>query len=123
MWVQLIVIVLGIWLMVSPAVIRYSGLAAHHAHAVGPFIATFACVSIWEVVRPVRWANVVLGIWLLISPALLHFRGGAAVTAVCVGLLTVALSLIRGRQTHRFAGGWRTLLPGWQLDPPPPSSS
>lgn len=113
----MIVMFSGVWLMVAPAALAYGGLAADHDRVVGPLLATFGCIAIWEVMRPLRRANTLLGAWLLAAPWLLDFPTTAAWNSVAVGVLVVLLSLVRGRLTHSFAGGWRSLLPGRTAPP------
>ena len=111
MWAQLINTLLGLWLMSAPAVLGYGAPAATNDRIVGPVAATFACVAIWEVTRAVRWINLALGIWLLPAPWVLGYESIAAtVNALCAGLLLAAMACVRGKMTHRFAGGWAALV-------------
>jgi hypothetical protein len=110
MWPRLINTVLGIWLMAAPAVLGYEGTrAADHDRIVGPVLATFACVAIWEATRPLRWVNLLLGIWLVAAPWLIGSPTTATLNGVVVGIVVAALSLVRGRTTHSFGGGWTAL--------------
>lgn len=116
MWAQAINTLLGIWLMAAPALLAYGGVAADHDHIVGPVVATFACVAIWEATRAVRWANLPIGLWMLAAPWVLNFPAPATTNALLSGLLIAALSIPRGRFTHRFGGGWSSL---WRATPRP----
>ena len=109
MWPQIANTLLGVWLMAAPALLAYGGVAADHDRIVGPLVATFACVAIWEATRPVRWANLLLGLWVLAAPWVLDYPRHAAVNTLLAGLLIAALSVPRGRLTHRFGGGWSAL--------------
>jgi hypothetical protein len=109
MWRQLITALLGIWLMLAPAVLAYGAPLSTSDRIVGPLIATFALVAVWEATRALRWANVVLAAWVFLSPVVLGRADGALhhfVVALAAGILSVA----RPRSRHSFAGGWRSLL-------------
>ena len=77
----------------------------------GPLLATFACVGMWEVTRPLRRVNTLIGGWMLLAPWILGMPTVPTVQCVVAGAAVIGLSLIRGRLTHRFAGGWSSLLP------------
>ncbi len=106
-------VALGAWLMAAPALVGYLDPARINDRIVGPFIASFAAISIWEVTRPVRRVNIALGIWLLIAPLALGY-GDVLVTlhSFAVGALVAALAAIRGRITQSFGGGWSSLWKG-----------
>lgn len=107
---RIITALLGIWLMVASDVLGYAGAARINDRIVGPLVAAIAIVALSQVTRPLRWVGVPLGAWLVIAPWVLGY--GAALTTVnstVVGLLVIALSLIRGPVRDRFGGGWSML--------------
>ena len=110
MLAQLSVAFAGIWLMVAPTVLDYAGLPADHDHVMGPMIASIGIVAAWEITRSLRWLNVVLGAWLIVAPFILGYEAAALLNSSLVGLLVFALSQVKGRCTHSFGGGWRSLL-------------
>jgi hypothetical protein len=114
MWAQAINVVLGLWLMAAPAVLAYGRPAATWDHIVGPLIATFACIALWEATRAVRWANVPLAISLLAAPWLLDAPLEAKINSMLIGMLVALLSCVGGAFRHRFDGGWSML---WQRSP------
>ena len=71
---------LGVWLMVSPAVLGYSGPAAIDAWAVGPIVVGSSLVGAWQVMRPLRWVESLAGAWLLVVPWILFKWYGATGT-------------------------------------------
>lgn len=113
MWAQMINVGLGLWLMAAPALIGYGDPARTNDRIVGPLVASFAVISIWEVTRPIRWVNVALGMLLLIVPWALGY-GDVIETlhSFAVGALIAALAAIRGRITQSFDGGWSSLWKG-----------
>ncbi|MGH7966442.1 MAG: SPW repeat domain-containing protein, partial [Candidatus Binatia bacterium] len=48
MWAQLTNILLGVWLMVAPAVFGYVGTASTNDRIVGPLVASFAMIALSE---------------------------------------------------------------------------
>lgn len=116
MWSQLVGAALGCWLMVSPTLLGYGDPARMHDRIVGPIIASMALIVVWEVARPMRWANALLALWLLIAPWLLGYGGGARVNSLLVGMLLLGCSLSGGTyRPQRFGGGWRAL---WRDETP-----
>lgn len=116
MWAQIINMLLGIWLMVAPQLLNYSKQAADNAHIVGPVITTFAIISLTEATRNVRWYNIPPGVWLLLAPWILNYENGTAIfNDMVVGLLVIIFAFIKGKVSHQFGGGWRSL---WKSDAP-----
>jgi hypothetical protein len=106
---QIINTALGIWLMAAPAVLRYGRPASTNDHIVGPLVATFACIAIWEATRPVRWFNLPLGLWLMIAPLALGHSPAGILNSVLCGIAIAALSRVGGDVKQRFGGGWSAL--------------
>ena len=112
MWAQLINAVLGLWLMVAPAILGFDKIIADNNHVTGPIIATFAITAIFECTRPVRWFNILAGAWLLISPWILGYsQTMAIINDMAVGALVIGFSLVKGQVNSSFGGGWSGL---WQ---------
>ena len=106
MWPRLINIALGIWLIAAPAVLGYAAPAAINDRIVGPLIAVFACVAIWQATRSLRWLNAPLGMWLMLAPLILEYPRGALLNSILVGIAVAAVAMVRGNLVHRFGGGW-----------------
>jgi hypothetical protein len=113
---QTINIVLGLWLMAASAVLDYGRPAARVDQIIGPLIATFACIAIWEACRPIRWLNVPLGLALVVLPWFLGYPSDAALNSVATGLLAAALAIRSGVIHHALGGGWSML---WGQDDEP----
>ena len=111
MWPHIVNTLLGVWLMAAPAVLGYGGLPADIDRVIGPLIATFGCIAVFEATRPCRWATLALGVVLVICP-LIDYPTDAAANSVAVGLTVAGLSLVRGRITGRYGGGWSALWRG-----------
>jgi hypothetical protein len=109
---QFINLVLGLWLMAAAAVLDYARPAAMIDQIIGPLIATFACIALWEACRPMRWLNVPLGLALVILPWPLGYPAIAAANSVVVGLAAAALATRGGSIQHAIGGGWSMLWRG-----------
>ena len=111
MWPHALSALLGIWLMAAPAVLGYGGLAENNDHIVGPLVASFGITAWWQITRGLRWMNVLLGAWLLVSPWVLRYDQAAPlINSLLAGALIAGLSLIQGKLSKPFGGGWRVLL-------------
>ena len=112
MWMHLLPALVGIWLMASPAVLDYADPARANDRIIGPIVASLAIIAIWEIGRPLRWLNVILGAWLLIVPWLLGHPPDARWNSLAAGALVLGFSLVKGKRTHPFGGGWSSLWTG-----------
>jgi hypothetical protein len=109
MWPRFANIAFGLWLMAAPAVFGYGPPAATSDYIVGPLVAAFACIAIWEAMRPMRWLNLPLGIWLLASPWLMGHPLGGQINCTVIGAAVIIVSCLGGQTRRRFAGGWSSL--------------
>lgn len=86
----------GIWLIISPYVLGFSGsMAATNAIIVGIIVGVLALIGATspESVLWTSWINIVLGVWMIISPFILGFTGGAVViNSIILGIIVIALS-------------------------------
>lgn len=115
MWAQVINAILGIWLMAAPGIFNYSTNAANNDNIIGPVIATFAITAFWECTRVTRTYNIPLGAWLLLAPWVLGYENTfAIINDMVVGVLVIALSLVKGKIEKTYGGGWSSL---WEENP------
>lgn len=110
MWAQAINIVLGLLVMIAPALFSMEKTMSNNLHITGPLIVTFALTALWEVNRNVRWFNYGCGAWLLASPLVLGYRGPGLELILLIGLLVILFSLFKGKIEKPYGGGWRSLL-------------
>lgn len=107
MWSQIVLTLLGIWLMVSPGVFDFPKEISDNAHIVGPLIGSFSMIAIWECTRNVRWLNLPLALWLLAAPWILAYHHTiATVNDYIVAVLVIVLTFVRPQRKYRFGGGW-----------------
>jgi hypothetical protein len=109
MWAQVISSALGLWLMLSPSMLGYSGMPAVSHYTIGPLVGTMAFIAMWEVLRGLRWINVALGVWLVISPLIFEHPTAALVNTLVVGLAIIGLASVGRPPSREYGGGWRML--------------
>lgn len=110
MWWQLFAAVIGIWLMVLPAVVGVPELVDNGLRILGPIAVSVGVIAAAQVTRGVRWVNVAVGAGV----AMLGLIGGAGAVAIglCVlsGAALIGLAFLGGRTSSRIGGGWRALV-------------
>jgi hypothetical protein len=106
-------VVLGLWLIVAPWVLDYSGQdnAVWNRVVVGAAIAVLAITRMVSPVStaPLSWVNVVLGGWLVVAPFVLTYNDTTETAAIywndiVVGVLVLilaAISAVTGRASGR----------------------
>jgi SPW repeat-containing protein len=109
MWPRVLEAALGVWLMISPAVLGSGSVAASHQRIVGPVVAAVAIVAMAEVVRSLLRMNAALGCWLVVAPFVLGFAPLVMANSIVVGVLLIVLAGIRGPRRNRYGGGWAAL--------------
>jgi hypothetical protein len=96
-WQDPVNAVIGIWLVLSPWAVRYSGEIVPSANAVVIGVALVAAAlgavlvpQAWE-----EWTEAVLGLWLIVSPWALGFSGqaDARLMAIATGIVVAVLAL------------------------------
>ena len=98
MWPRLHNVVIGLWLISSPAVFHYGPQASVNNEFVAPIVLACALIGLHEVARGLRWVNLVIGVWLLIAPWILGYSVTPMVNGMCTGALLVCGSLVPGRR-------------------------
>lgn len=110
MWAAIINIFLGLWLMISPALLHFENKASSNNYIVGPLILTFAITALWEVNRSARFLNIAGGLWLIVSPFTLGFQSFTSIWLTLLsGILITAFSFVKGNIERNYGGGWRSL--------------
>jgi hypothetical protein len=103
---QFINMSIGLWLMAAPAALGYGRPSSVSDHIVGPMVATFACIALWEATRSVRWVNSPLGLWAIVAPWALGAPMSGKFNGVLCGIAIAALACFGGRIEQQFGGGW-----------------
>lgn len=108
MWAAILNILLGLWLMVSPALLDLGKEAANNNYIFGPVILTFAIISLWEVNRrPVQYFNILPAAWLLVSPVFLGLSFSEILFSTWIpALLILSFSFLKINIKKSYGGGW-----------------
>jgi len=116
MWTKIVTALIGLWLMISPSVLKMNELTSNNNYIVGPLVITFSVISFWDINRKVIRANIPLGAWLLIALFVLEFTKSIAFfsNGAC-GAFIILLSSIKRKAKGKYGGGWKSL---FQHNPP-----
>lgn len=119
-WQDVVNLIVGLLLIISPWVLSFAGIqvALWNAVIFGIVIALLALSTLLRFKDWEEWVDMVVGVWLIISPWVLGFAattatatavGGAAVatwTFVVFGVVTIILAA--WALSHHHGGGART---------------
>ncbi|NJK86705.1 MAG: hypothetical protein HC906_12770 [Bacteroidales bacterium] len=109
MWAQILNTFLGLWLMISPNVLKFNNsIAADFNYITGPLIVTFAVISYWEASRNVRRWNIPIALFLIIA-SFTFDSNTARLNDILTCIPVVVFSLVKGKITQKFGGGWKSL--------------
>lgn len=109
MWTQIMNILIGLWIMISPVIFYANKIGANNQHISGPLIITFAVIALWEINQNIRWINVLTGSWLIVSPLLIHFDNRLMWSNIVAGVLVIIFSIIKRKKKANYGGGWKSL--------------
>lgn len=110
MWAAILNIILGLWVMASPALLQLERPLATSQYITGPLIVTFSIIALSDLNRGVRRVNLLTGIWLLVAAFL--FDAPTLTDALLLGgtgVLVAVLSFFKGKTTGGYGGGWGSL--------------
>jgi hypothetical protein len=94
---------IGIWIMLSPAVIGYAGTMADNYHIIGALVVTCSVIAMGEIVRVARFLNVILGLWILFIPFLLSESStGSLLNGVFSSVLLILISFRKGKVKDKY---------------------
>ncbi len=109
-WQDQLMVVIGVWLLVSPWVLGYPSYSppAINAYIAGAIIALLAA---FDMVKTHIWAvllNIVVGMWVAVSPWLVGVVRDPAMTwsLVMAGLATVVLAVWELRSDPELYRQW-----------------
>jgi len=108
-WQDPVNLILGLWLISSPWILRYQSetYALWSAVGLGVLVAASAIATLFRVKAWEEWANVVLGLAAIASPWILRFSESVVATSntVIIGIVVAALALW-ALATDKDIGGW-----------------
>jgi hypothetical protein len=106
---QMILVLVGLWLMAAPDVLGYDGAAATSDRIAGPVLAAVSFLAVFQITRGLRWANLPIGAWLAAAPWVLGFPADATVNSMLCGAAALVLAPIGSPDQRRYGGGWIAL--------------
>lgn len=108
-WQDVAMLILGLWLLVSPFVLQfssYTAIAALNSYVFGIAVMVVAAIAL---ARPKMWeeqVNLAIGIWLFVAPYALGFQAESAamVNHLILGLLIMgdAMWAVQPYYTHKL---------------------
>jgi predicted MFS family arabinose efflux permease len=114
-WQDMVILLLGVWLFISPWVLGYPGDSpiAMNAYVAGVIIAALAAFDLYKTYAWAVIVNLLVGLWVAVSPWVpaLADRGAMLGNSVIVGAAVILLALWELQSDpdlHRqWAGGTR----------------
>ncbi|HSV50662.1 MAG TPA: SPW repeat protein [Burkholderiaceae bacterium] len=110
-WQDAVNALLGVWVLLSPWALGFSGstLAMANAVVIGVALVAAALGAIFVPRAWEEWTEGALGLWLVISPWVLGFSmlRDAMLSAVITGLVVMALALWTLMTDKDYNGWWR----------------
>ncbi|MBI3909869.1 MAG: SPW repeat protein [Armatimonadetes bacterium] len=113
-WASWINVVLGVWMIISPFVLRFAASSAAldwNSITFGILIVIASLAAISSLSPGPSWLNVVFGIWLITAPFILGFGAITAATTnsvvvgIVVGVLALAAVLAKSPAARERAPG------------------
>ena len=115
-WQDMAILLLGVWMFISPAVLGYpSGSAiATNAYIAGAVIALLAAFDLYKTYVWAVVVNLLAGLWVLVSPWIpaLADRSAMMRNSVIVGIAVVVLALWELRSDPDLHRQWAGGTPG-----------
>jgi hypothetical protein len=109
-WQDMLILLLGLWLAVSPWVLAYASNSpqAMNAWVVGVAMAVLAAFDLYKTYMWAVAANLLMGAWLTVSPWVpaLVDRGAMMTNSVIVGAAVVVLALWELRSDPELHRQW-----------------
>ena len=109
-WQDQVILLIGVWLIVSPWVFNYpaSSLPAINAYIAGIIMAVLAAFDLYKTYVWAVLLNVVVGAWVALSPWLLDIIPDRTMTTSLLvsGLATVVLGLWELRSDPELHSQW-----------------
>jgi hypothetical protein len=102
-------VILGVWLIVSPFLLGFSGTTLSRSNVVFGII--IAALSLLEVSMPsdsawAGWLNAIFGVWILISPFVLGFATmGALWNGIILGIVVAVLAIWAATSSSTSSSG------------------
>ncbi len=102
-WNLFVAVAIGLWFMISPSLLGYSGKLADSNHLVGAVVVAFSIISMSEVVRSLRFSNVLFALWLITSIWIFNNPGGITLwSQIAAAIILIVVTFRKGiiNDTH-----------------------
>ena len=103
---QIGAIVLGLWLLLSPALLPATSAGAAVDRIAGPVVIWVGALALRSVTRPFRLVNVLTGLFLVLATWLVPNTSALTLSSALVGVAVIGLALVEGAREQRTDGGW-----------------
>lgn len=106
-WQDIASLLLGVWLIVSPFVLGFSGAATWITIMLGLFVILFAVEGFIIPSYLEEWGEILLGLALLVAPWAVGYESApATVSSVASGLLVILFAIWELVTDRDFATWW-----------------
>ncbi len=109
-WQDQFIVLLGLWLFISPMALDYApgSPEALNAYAAGAIIALLAAFDLYKTYVWAVLLNLALGVWMAVSPWVLQVEGVPSIMSnfVLVGVAVVVLALWELRSDPELHRQW-----------------
>jgi len=97
-WNLFVSIGIGVWIMVSPAILGFSQNLSNSNHFIGALIIAFSIIAMSEVARITRFINIPSGLWVIASPWIFGINDAIIIRAsVITGAILISLAIPKGK--------------------------
>ncbi len=103
-------VIIGLWLMASPAAIGFAEYPRADVRITGPFVVVLSVLAIWPGTRWFAHLNAFAGGWMMIGPILLQAPHLLLFPTIMLGAVVVALAVFPGNAAPQIGGGWIGIL-------------
>jgi hypothetical protein len=114
-WFQVCAIALGVWLMISPALLPATSAGASVDRIAGPVVIWVGVLALRSVTRSFRVIHLLSGLFLTIAPWLVTNTMPLRWSSVAVGWALIVLAILRGVRRQRIGDGWWAALKPWRV--------
>lgn len=106
-WQDIVSLMLGVWLVLSPFVLGFSGAATWITIILGLFVILFAVEGFIVPSYLEEWGEILLGLALLVAPWAIGYEAvSATASSMVAGLLVILFAVWELATDHDFATWW-----------------
>lgn len=106
-------VLVGVSLMVAPAIVEVETSTSHVARIAGPIVASLCIIATSGVLTPLRWLTVITGGILVLAAVWIRQVPDSALLAVA-GIVIALLGLVPSPPRESHGAGWRGVSRDWR---------